>query len=735
MTEPTRKLAAIVFTDIAGYTEQMSQDQDVAFVLLEEKQSKFRHLIKEHNGTLIKEMGDGTLSHYPTAIDASKCSIELQKSIIDNDKLNVRIGIHLGDTMFKDGDVFGDGVNIASRLESMSPAGGILVSKNVYDELLSREGFEGISLGLQSLKGVGRLIEVYGLKDAHLTVPDPNDYKNTKVDVHTDDEVPSIAIIPFDNKGADEDVFYAYGISADLISDCSGAGLIRVASLKDVEKLDYSNLETAELSEKLLVRYIAQGTLWKMGEMFQLSVELYDTKDKKVVWSDRWQEKWDNLTNIKVKLSDGLLKALDTKPEAEQKAETSNPEAYEFYLKAIHKFRKRENKDDAKIAQGLADEAIELDDNLIRAKVFLANTYTEMGDNDKAIEVLGPALEQAQRLGDKQGEAAIFSTLGTTYMNKGNLDQMIGYHEKALEIYQETGNTEKLYHNLYTIGYAHKDKGDLDKGLDYLKRSLIIAENLDNKIAIKNTLYVIGTVYRNKGDIDTAQDFLKRGQALAVTGLTKEETGVFHLRDGIMCYEMCEYENAIEFFNNANKILEEVANIPKYLYSLYFTGITYNSIGSYDTALDYFERGLEQYEQLDDRLGIAMNLYGIGYQHHSKGDYDIAIEYLDKSCIILKEAGAGYQYLIQPTTALFLTCKNLGREFDKEEIHTIVNNSESFEFYINIRLYKLLDNRSYLETAYSQVQKIARYLEPDIAKKFLNYPIPKQIIQEWEGVS
>ncbi|SVC18010.1 uncharacterized protein METZ01_LOCUS270864, partial [marine metagenome] len=358
MTELTRKLAAIVFTDIAGYTEQMSQDQDVAFVLLEEKQSKFRPLIKEHNGTLIKEMGDGTLSHYPTAIDASKCSVELQKSIIDNDKLNVRIGIHLGDTMFKDGDVFGDGVNIASRLESMSPAGGILVSKNVYDELLSREGFEGISLGLQSLKGVGRLIEVYGLKDAHLTVPDPNDYKNTKVDVHTDDEVPSIAIIPFDNKGADEDVFYAYGISADLISDCSGAGLIRVASLKDVEKLDYSNLETTELSEKLLVRYIAQGTLWKMGEMFQLSVELYDTKDKKVVWSDRWQEKWDNLTNIKVKLSDGLLKALDTKPEAEQKAETSNPEAYEFYLKAIHKFRKRENKDDAKIAQGLADKAI-----------------------------------------------------------------------------------------------------------------------------------------------------------------------------------------------------------------------------------------------------------------------------------------------------------------------------------------------------------------------------------------
>ena len=358
-----------------------------------------------------------------------------------------------------------------------------------------------------------------------------------------------------------------------------------------------------------------------------------------------------------------------------------------------------------------------------------------MGDNDKAIEVLDPAMEQAQKLGDKQGEAAILSALGTTYMNKGNLDLMIGYHKKALAIYQETGNAEKLYHNLYTIGYAHKDKGDLDKALDYLKRSLVIAENLDNKRAIKTTLYVIGNVYRNKGDIDIAQDFLKRGQALAVTGLTKEETGVFHLRDGIMCYEMCEYENAIEFFNNANKILEEVANIPKHVYSVYFTGLTYNSIGSYDTALDYFERALALNEQLDDRFGIGMCLYGIGYQHHSMGDYDNAIEYLEKSCIILKEVGVGYQYLIQPTTALFLTCKYLGREFDKEEIRIMIRELEHIDYQLNFSLYELLEEQSYLKTAYDQLQEKADAMEDEFKEKFLNYPIPKQIIQEWEGVS
>jgi hypothetical protein len=139
------------------------------------------------------------------------------------------------------GDIRGDGVNIAARLESMSTEGGVFVSKEVHDQLVNQKDFEGISLGLQSMKGVGRLIEVFGLKGEKLSEPDPNQYQDNKIDKHSDDEVPSIAIIPFENEGADEGVFYAYGISADLITDCSGAGLIRVASLKDIEKIEHSD--------------------------------------------------------------------------------------------------------------------------------------------------------------------------------------------------------------------------------------------------------------------------------------------------------------------------------------------------------------------------------------------------------------------------------------------------------------------------------------------------------------
>ena len=264
-----RKLAAIMFTDIAGYTESMSKSESKSLDALEKKRSILKPLLKEHKGTFVKEIGDGTLSYFESAIHAATCAVKLQETTYDDKVMNIRVGIHIGDIVFKDGDVFGGGVNVASRLESIAPAGGVCVSKSVYDELSNQDDFDGIELGLQSLKGVGRLIEVFGLKGEKLNEPDPQKYQENKVAVHSDDEVPSIAIIPLKNKGDDKDVFYAYGISADLIKDCSSAGLIRVASLEDIEKVEnWDKLKADELASTLLVRYIAQGTLWKMDDMF-----------------------------------------------------------------------------------------------------------------------------------------------------------------------------------------------------------------------------------------------------------------------------------------------------------------------------------------------------------------------------------------------------------------------------------------------------------------------------------
>ena len=648
-----RQSAAVMFTDIAGYTSIMAGDEEKALSLLQDKRKILKPLIKKHDGVYVKGTGDGTLSYFDSAYKASKCAKLFQESIYDNKNMNVRVGIHVGDIVLDDGDVYGDGVNVASRLETMSPVGGICVSNTVYDELRNKKGFDGVELGLQSLKGVGRLIEIYGLKGDLLTEPKPSDYQDNKVAVHSDDEVPSIAIIPFKNKGAEEDVFYAYGISADLIKDCSGAGLIRVAGLKDIENLDYKILQYDEIASKLFVRYIAHGSLWKMDDMFQLSVELYDTKDKKVVWSDRWQEDWDNLPSIKGSLSDGLLKALDTRSYIDNKVETHNTKAYEYYLKGLYRFKKSKSIEDKEIARGLFEKAIELDGNLIYAKALLGFLYISANDFDKGMEILIPALKQAEELDEKRAMGQL----------------------------------------LYFIGPVYFQKCDYNKALDYYKRSLKIFEEINDKGEQTVPLARICMVYNIIGDIDKALEYNMRHFTISKETKDERKLGTANLIRSFILWRTGDFDGALKY------------GLP---------------------SLEYFEKSEWTWE-------MNYPLCLIGTYYLDKGDYNTAIEYLEKSIAIQKDIG-NKDILFSTIKYLFLAYKMVGKEYDVNEIQNLIKEPEYIDWEDNYRLFQLLEETSYLETSYSQVQELADNLEPDVAAKFLSYPIPKAIVEEWEKV-
>ena len=650
-----RKSAAIMFTDIAGYTEAMSESEQKALDMLRRKRSILKPLIDNHQGTYVKEIGDGTLSYFESGYNASACAKEFQKEI-HKDDLNVRVGIHIGDIVFDDEDVYGDGVNIASRIESLAPIGGVLISKNVYDELINKDDFEGIHLGLQSLKGVGRLVDVYAIKDDYLVVPKPQDYKETEIQVHKDDEVPSIAIIPFDNKGADEDVFYAYGISADLISDCSGAGLIRAAGLNDIEKLDYRNLKYEELSKNLLVRYISTGSLWKMGDMFQLSVELYDTKDKKVVWSDRWQEKWDNLTTIKGSLSDGLLKALDTKLNVEQKIETTNSEAYEYYLKAKYKYDKRKNTDDTDIAIALLQKSIELDSDFIQARCILATIYRQSGDYNKAMDLLTLALKVVKN-NDKKAQALVYRGIGIIF----------------------------------------GQKNEFTKEKDYLQRALKISEQINDKI-------LIASIYMDLG------------------------------------IRQSNHNEALKYYNSSLKIRKELEDKSGQAYVLYNKSVLFGSSGFYEESNKLCKKALIIFEELEDLCSIAYCLILIGKIELIDNNND-GMKKLLKSVDILEKIQYHEGNLLSATKEIiklwnFYARSNSGKKYNLNEVSNLFKNNDISMFDIEdfFVFYKLLLDKSYLETAYNEIQEKASAMEEDLKLKFLSYPIPKAIVEEWEKV-
>jgi tetratricopeptide (TPR) repeat protein len=237
----------------------------------------------------------------------------------------------------------------------------------------------------------------------------------------------------------------------------------------------------------------------------------------------------------------------------------------------------------------------------------------------------------------------------------------------------------------YTSGYS--------KALDYYGRSLAIREELGDKAGMGDSLNNIGIMHKSKGDLD----------------------------------------KALDYYGRSLTIQEELGDKAGMGYSLNNIGIVHSDKGDYVKTLDYYGRSLAIREELGDKRGMGYSLLNIGIVYSDKCDYDKAAEYLEKSLAIQKEIGfKGFELLT--TTYLYLSYKHLGKDYDVNEIHSLIKEAENIEFEVNFRLYELLEDKSYLETAYNQVQEKADNLEPDIKLKFLSYPIPKAIIETWEKV-
>jgi len=451
-------------------------------------------------------------------------------------------------------------------------------------------------------------------------------------------KVPSVAIIPLNNKGEKVDDFYAWGISADLISDVSGAGLIRVASLRQIEEL--GDIPIEEIARKLFVRYVTTGTLWKIDKVFQLSLELYDTEESKVIWSNRWQESWENLPSIKGKLADNILSALDVSTVQDiTKVQTANPDAYEFYLKGEYKYDKRENMEDTEIARGLLKKAIELDDNLIKAKVLLGWTYKVTGDYDKAMEIFTSALKQAEELGDKRGMSANINNIGVIYMNKGDYDKALDYYERSFEISEELGDKDGIGSSLVGIGIVYSNRGDDDKALDYFTRSLEIEEELGDKRGMATSLNNIGIQYREKGDYDKALDYYEK--SLEIEEELGDKRGMASSLNNIGSIYRAkgDDEEALDYFTRSLEIEEELGDKRGMASSLNNIGVIYRAKGDDDKTLEYYTRSLEIFEEIGHKRRIGISLMNIGNVYSYKGDYDKALDYYERSLEISEELG------------------------------------------------------------------------------------------------
>ncbi len=306
-----RQLAAIMFTDIVGYTAIMQDDEQKAVNLRSRHRKVFKEQHDKFNGTLVQYFGDGTLSMFKSAVEAVSCAVALQKELNEGDiKVPVRIGLHLGDIFYDGTEVFGDGVNVAARVEGISESGAVLISEHLNRELKNKNELPTKSLGEYKFKNVTDPVEVFAVCSEGLNIPDPDHMPDKK-----NDSGKSVAVLPFENMSpATEHEYLSDGMTEEIINALTKIRELKVTSRTSSFHFKGKNLSIKEIGKQLDVSTIVVGSVRLAGGMMRISTQLIDVKEDYSFWSETYDRTLDNIfatqDEISMQIADRLREHL-----------------------------------------------------------------------------------------------------------------------------------------------------------------------------------------------------------------------------------------------------------------------------------------------------------------------------------------------------------------------------------------------------------------------------------------
>ena len=412
----SRKLAAILFADIVGYTTLMQQGEGKAMSILTRFQEVTADKVKESRGEIIKSYGDGSLIIFDSTVDAVQCAHDMQIAFRQGIKVPLRIGIHVGEFIKKDRDIFGNGVNIAARIESMGVSGGVLMTSYVQKRIKNQENLQTQSLGFYDLKNVEEAIEVYALTNEGLVVPDMNNLagrkrkgisknlvltsvvatialvilalwiKNMSNSVKEISDATlvqelgpkSLAVLPFTNMSSgEENQYFCDGMHDDLLTHLSQRTSMKVISRTSVLRYRDTELPIPEIAGALGVSHILEGSFRRVDNQIRINVQLIDAVTDSHVWSEIYDQELntENVFRFQTEVTKKIAAALDANLSASQlgavdEKPTANLEAYEAYLKGRQIMVKR-NTPSLLAAKQHFEKAISLDPNFSQALIQL----------------------------------------------------------------------------------------------------------------------------------------------------------------------------------------------------------------------------------------------------------------------------------------------------------------------------------------------------------------------------
>ncbi len=488
-----RKLAAVMFTDIVGYTAMMGRDENRALKLLRKNRQIHKPLIEKFNGSLIKEMGDGNLAHFDSAYDAVKCAIEIQEAARSDFKGQIRIGLHIGDIYVENNDIFGDGVNIASRIESIADPQGIYLSGAFRKSIQNHNDIRTRYLATVQLKNVLDPVEIYCIEKPGIPKPTSRKIKQLK-ETGTEKKlinrkffknpifyllliilllflvtnkywynitpyraVKAIAILPFENfTGSETEQYFVDMMHDAVITEISKIGGLIVKSRTSTMQFRDTKLTIPQIAKILNVDAVIESSVYKTGDSVYLNVQLIKARpEEKHIWADDFIRATSSILSLYGDLSKTVAEAIEVQlSPTEEKLLTHtqevNPEAYKAYLKGQNQWYKlnRQSLDSAEYYYNLS---ISIDPDYALAHAGLASVSLVRAQNgyesfyESALKGI-KYLEKAQELDSTEAEIhfleASFNTWGTWEFEDAKFQ-----FEKAIQINPN--------HALLRVYYSH----------------------------------------------------------------------------------------------------------------------------------------------------------------------------------------------------------------------------------------------------------------------------------------
>lgn len=602
-----RMLAAVMFTDMVGYTAMMQEDETRAKVLRDRHRKVLEELTLLHQGKIIQYFGDGTLTIFGSVVEAVQCAIQIQTELQKQPKVLLRIGIHAGDVVYDDDGIYGDCVNVAARIEASAVAGSILVSKKVYDEIINHKEISSISLGLHEFKNVKYPIEVYAISNYPVIVPDSQSIKSLS---STNKE--SIAVLPFVNMSSDNDnEYFSDGITEEILNALSRVDKLHVTSRTSSFAFKNKNVDIREIGKQLGVKTVLEGSVRKSGSRVRVTAQLIDTKDGFHRWSEIFDRDIEDIFSVQDEIartiSKNLIDNLTTTDQrkASVKSSTKNMDAYNLYLKSSY-YWKRWTPTDVKKSLELLEQALLLDDKYVQVYSALAGCYVYLGAMGqlpsetayaKATEFANKAIELDDSFSDSH------LALAMVHFFSWNWDEAYKSFQKTIELNPNSADAYQYFsYYMLAIGNNKKAVSFSEKALELDPLSLTINAGL-------------AETYTHCGMFEQAKEqYLKTleldaGFKTAVNGL------------GWVHYFLGETDLAISKFN-------QVLNSPgDQLKTLACLGFIYARLGNeteFENCLYQLDRKAKSGKEFNYYFDYAIIYYGLK-------DYNKVFEYLEKT--------------------------------------------------------------------------------------------------------